>query len=904
VLVTWEGSSLADPRADRLAEKIRGRADATGRPRGRSKLIDHVVSPRDLIASMARCDLSRDSAVERLAGVVVGAGPLRVQLTESGRARRDKVIEHVRESARQSLGIEVEVARAESSTSILTTEQSPREPASAAGTIGDSLHGQDKSADGGPSGANGADGVTIPADESCSMPPHDLTITWRGMHWDAMKKAALIEMLPDLRLSTNRSRDASPAVIEKCFQVPGSPIALVVYLSEAGSADRNAAVRELVAAAVEAGIAAGTIHVAGKPVVTAALDEAFASPAGDGKLMLVQALRRPGILLTALIGVIVAFWFMRSIRLTVAVMSVSGFTTLVTMALVTATSGAIDLVLIIAPTLIFATSLAMAIYVASCWKQATANEGLHPIAAAIKTASRPCLVAGLIIVLGEASLLASSLAPIRQFGLYASLGTMISLAVNLYGLPALLALWGGSPLTSREPSGRVWHALAARIAARHVSITAVGVAAMAICGWGLASFRTDSRIIRNFSGDSRTIQDYEYIEDRLAGVLPVDVIVRFDRESQQQLKFLQRSDLVQKVETEIKKLPDISGALSLSDFLPAMAAPGDHANMREKAKFNAASRAVEARVKGEKQAAARPLLAIADDASEFNAEGDELWRVTAQATMISAGDYGDLHRRIDDICCAALRGISGCTADKVPPVGRTRNYHPGASHIIAGDVPLFIATQAELRRSFYRSLAIAITGIILIATVVLRHPVSALLAMLPSLLAVAAVFGLASWCGMPLDIGSGIAAPLALAIVAGWTLWLATRFRDGLQDEKGRARALCLALAQCGPTIWQTTIVIASGLSMLCASDMNLISRFGWLMAVLLATALASNFVLAPALLAGPLGRLIECTHVDRQNDDVPSPPDDRATAPRLPIELVPGKPHIGEKGVRIRRAD
>jgi predicted RND superfamily exporter protein len=904
VLVTWDGSSLADPRTDRLVEKIRGKADATGRHRGRSKLIDRVVSPHELVAKMGQCDLSRDAAVERLAGVVVGAGPLRVQLTDSGRARRDKVIELIRDSARQSLGIEVDVARAESSPSTFATEQSPLEPGGGATTREGSLIDTGNTASSDAAGAaNAADDFL--AGESCMLPPHDLTVTWRGMHWDAAKKAALIELLAQLRLPSTRSGDPSPGVVEKCFQLPGSPIALVVYLSEAGSADRSATVRELVAAAGEVGIAPETIHVAGKPIVSAALDDAFANPACVGNLVLPQIQGRPGILLTGLAGVVVAFWLLRSIRLTAAVLSVSCFTTLVTTALVPVTNGAIDLVLMIIPTLIFVTSLATAIFVANCWQQAATNEEANPVAAAMKIAWVPCLVTGLVIALGGASLLASSLAPIRQFGLYASLGTLISLPVNLYALPALLKLWGGRPLASREHTGRFWHALAARITRRHASISALALVAMAIGAWGLASFQTDSRTIRHFSGDSRTIKDYEFIEDKLAGVLPVDVIVRFDRESQQQLKFLQRSSLVGMIENEMKKLPDISGALSLADFLPAMAAPGDHANMREKAKFNAASRTIETRVKGEKQAAARPLLAVADDASEFNAEGDELWRVTAQVAMMLPGDYGDLRKRIDDICCATLRGTSGNTADKVPPVGRNRNYHPGASHIIAGDVPISIATQAELRRSFFRSLAIAVAGMTLIAMVLLRNAAAGLLAMVPNLLAVAAVFGLTSWCGLPLDIGSAIAAPVALAIVTDGTLRLACRFRVGLQEQKGRTRALGVALAQCGPTVWQTTFVIVSGLSMLCASEMVLISRFGWLTAVLLLTACVSNFVLTPALLAGPLGRIIEqCGRVERQDDEAPSPAHDQATAPQLPVEVVPGKPHVGKKGVRIRRVD
>lgn len=45
---------------------------------------------------------------------------------------------------------------------------------------------------------------------------------------------------------------------------------------------------------------------------------------------------------------------------------------------------------------------------------------------------------------------------------------------------------------------------------------------------------------------------------------------------------------------------------------------------------------------------------------------------------------------------------------------------------------------------------------------------------------------------------------------------------------------------------------------MLFPSELLLISRFGWLMASLIAGALVADVVLLPALLVGPLGALIE----------------------------------------------
>ena len=104
-------------------------------------------------------------------------------------------------------------------------------------------------------------------------------------------------------------------------------------------------------------------------------------------------------------------------------------------------------------------------------------------------------------------------------------------------------------------------------------MTVVTLIAVGTCLWGLKSFKTESASHPPFGGQYPHSQKLRRIEDRMAGIIPLDVIVRFDRESQQQLKFLQRRDLVCQIQTAIKKLPDVSGSLSLADFLPAIVNP-------------------------------------------------------------------------------------------------------------------------------------------------------------------------------------------------------------------------------------------------------------------------------------------------------------------------------------------
>jgi uncharacterized protein len=902
LLFTWEGSCLDDPRVDRLVQKIRGTTDANGKHRGGSKLIEKVRTPHELITQMRKHKVSRDEALQHLEGVLIGSGPLRIRLTEFARARRDKAINHLRVTARDTLGIEIKVdfpdservPDADPTDAVPSTEVTVSTSAAAPTTATEDLE------------STGDDTEAPPPEEAPVMPPHDLLVTWTGMHWDAAKKSTFMEMARELRLPTSRSPEPAPKVVEECFQVPGTPIALAVYLSEAGNADRNGAFRWLFEAAEEAGIPPETIHMGGSSVAGASLNREVLKSVWDTSVPGWQIHRRSIILLSGLVGGLLSFWLLRSFKLAGLVLAVSYFTTLLSTALVPITGGTMNMVLVVMPTLILVTTLSVAIHLANYWKHAAANNLQTAVVESVKTAYVPCLWAGMTSTIGQLSLLTSSLAPVRDFGLYSAAGTLISLGVTLYGLPALLQIWPGKPPKPEELDSAFWHGLASWVAARHKIVTTVSLVASALLMWGLVHFKTEVKVIRYFSEHTRTVKDYEFIEDRLAGIIPVDVIVRFDRESQQQLKFLQRRDLVQKIQTEMAKLPDVSGSLSLVDFLPAIPAPGERAGVREKAKYSAASRSIETRVKGEKQRGAKSLLAVADDATEFNAEGDELWRVTAQVAILSNRNYQDLRSEIDTICSSVLCGTSGSAVDKVPPVGKKRSYHPGASHVVTGEIPLFLATQQELLDSFVWSFAGAFGSIALVVMFVLRHPVAGFLAMIPNVLPIGAVFGVISWYGLPVDIGSTVTASIALGITIDGTLHLITWFRIGIQQGKTRAEAVSLALGHCGPAMWQTTLVVSLGLLMLLPADLILISRFGWLMSALLGAASLSDLVLTPALLAGPLGYIIQrCTPVDPAlavTDEAAAANPERIELD--PAESIPGKPHIGTKSVRIRRAD
>src|SRR6185436_11980784 len=178
-----------------------------------------------------------------------------------------------------------------------------------------------------------------------------------------------------------------------------------------------------------------------------------------------------------------------------------------------------------------------------------------------------------------------------------------------------------------------------------------------------------------------------------------------------------------------------------------------------------------------------------------------------------------------------------------------------------------------------------------VVMLVLRNPIAGFLAMIPNVLPIAAVFGIVSWCGVQVDIGSTVTASIALGITIDGTLHLITWFRIGIEQGKSRAEAVAQALGHCGPAMWQTTLVVSIGLLMLYPSDLVLISRFGWLMASLLGAASLTDLVLTPALLAGPLGYLIQKSTRAKSSETI----DAGSECGEEANGAVPGKPHLDQ---------
>src|SRR6202040_3332378 len=88
---------------------------------------------------------------------------------------------------------------------------------------------------------------------------------------------------------------------------------------------------------------------------------------------------------------------------------------------------------------------------------------------------------------------------------------------------------------------------------------------MAVTGAGLSRVKTSVNLMALFSKNSEIVRSYGWLEDHLGPLVPMEIVVRID-EKDCSLNFLERMELVQRIQQKVEGLKDVGSSLSAVTF--------------------------------------------------------------------------------------------------------------------------------------------------------------------------------------------------------------------------------------------------------------------------------------------------------------------------------------------------
>ena len=175
---------------------------------------------------------------------------------------------------------------------------------------------------------------------------------------------------------------------------------------------------------------------------------------------------------------------------------------------------------------------------------------------------------------------------------------------------------------------------------------------------------------------------------------------------------------------------------------------------------------------------------------------------------------------------------------------------------VAGVMAVLGAAFSDLLASLARSYLLALVLIAACLCLALRSVRAGVLALIPNLVPIVAVLGIAGFAGVPLDTFTLLAGTILLGVIVDDTIHMSISLRFGLDRAAWPRRtpdatvriALDRAMASTGRSITATSLVLAGGFAVFAASDLTNLRAFGILCALGTAIALFADLVVLPAL--------------------------------------------------------
>lgn len=588
--------------------------------------------------------------------------------------------------------------------------------------------------------------------------------------------------------------------------------AAAIIVELARGADRRAVLSRLRAAVAEPAGDDGRVVIAGAPLAETELGEHVV---GD--------LARLIPLAVAVIGALLWAVFRRPSRVLLALAAVLA-AVVWTLGAMAALGRPLYLVTATLPVILVAVGTADLVHIFTAFDRRAARRTrprTGTVVAAVLEVAAPVVATSVTTAVGFLAFAASSMPPLRDFGLFASFGVLAAMAIALTGVPAGLAL-ARRPPAARDPRprrpSRTVHATGWLRRPRWV--IAGWAAAVALGAAAASRLEVQDSWIANFRPSSPVVEADRLLNRTFLGTHSLILVVDGGRpDAAYEPRLLSAVD---RLSRRLEALPAVGGTRSAADLVRAI--DGDLAGR---------SSAPDSPLPETSSGIAETLL-VASMAGD--GEADRWVDVERRRLLVRVFLRGADYRRVGGVLAAAR----AAAAEELPAEVRTS---------AAGDAAVGHAAVGLVVGDQLRSLALALLGVGLALALQWRSPRAAALHLVPVAAAVPLTFGLMAVLGWNLGIATSTFAAVAIGIGVDASVHLLARVNRA-RRRYPEAMALRAALAAAGRPIAINSAAVAAGFATLTLSATPPIRAMGALVAFSLVAAACAALTLLPALLS------------------------------------------------------
>ena len=512
----------------------------------------------------------------------------------------------------------------------------------------------------------------------------------------------------------------------------------------------------------------------------------------------------------ALLAFAVTWFFLGSFRLACIAIFVAGLSALTSVAVVVMTGAKVNGLLVLMPILVLVLALSGTIHLINYYKAAIREKGVgKAVGIALSHGRRPCVLAMATTSIGIGSLCVSQIEAVRHFGLYSAVGLLLALDLLLILLPALLTVWKPSPSEVRRIRRRKLTGLAtgwtdrfsAGIVRYAIPLSIVGFLTLIPSVMGLSKLETILDIERMFAETSAVRQNYNWIEENVAALEAVEVLVEYPDGAA--LPMVDQVSGVKSIQAAIARRDDITSTYSIANYIKSIP---KGTRIRDNIVRDALNDEL---TEGQQELISQRFLA--------NDRGRNIWRIRASVGATDT-DYGRLVAQLKEMASGHAKKLEG-----TPEI------------TITGIWPLAASGHKLLFGDLTRSFALAFVLITPVMMFVLGGVLKGLTAMIPNVVPPIVVFGMMGVFGIPADVGAILTASVGLGIAVDDTLHFLEWYRSA-NSVGDKTHATKVAFSRCSAAMTQTTLICCAGLASFGLSNFVPVQLFSMTIIVLLAT--------------------------------------------------------------------
>ncbi len=499
-----------------------------------------------------------------------------------------------------------------------------------------------------------------------------------------------------------------------------------------------------------------------------------------------------------------------------------------TLALMTITGKALDIMTVLLPTMMFVVGMSDVVHIVTKYIEELregAKDKFDALLKAIKEAGFATFITLITTSLGFLTLINSNIIPIRDFGIYTSLGVFIAFILSYSILPLVLFLLPKPKIAEVKPESDFWrnklHSLLRWTLRNRKAIVVGTLIVTGVSIFGITRIILNNQLIEGLTRKDELRQDFEFFEKNYSGVRPFEILITLN-DTSSSVWNVKEMRAIDKLENYLHKDFGVGFLISPASLVKGMNKALNNGNPESYAL----------------PSSDEDLLDVTDQLSQFRKRKEMKNLVTKDGKQARiTGKMADVGSKVflerADKLNTFLAGNPDMKCIDVHLTGAALMLDKNNKYLVDNTV---------------QGLIISILVVALISALVHRNLRMMIIAIIPNLLPIIIIGGIMGFTGIEMKSATSIIFSIAFGIATDDTIHFLARLK--LEIAQGKSVMYCVkrSFLSTGKAVVVTSLILCGGFLSLIGSGFESTYYFGLLVSITLLVAVVTDLLLFPLL--------------------------------------------------------